>query len=142
MQDIPVQRVTSKNLDFSSPFVLTATRAGKAHALLLYFDTWFTTDGADVPLDAEPTIAKGEGDVVTTDVLQIKARPELVARRKSSMGPLRKKSMSGEEMIKDGKEVSFSTGPASMPTHWKQTLFLLRTPVDVKEGKHSQFVCL
>ncbi|CCO37766.1 protein arginine N-methyltransferase 3 [Rhizoctonia solani AG-1 IB] len=132
--DIPIQRVTPKNLDFSSPFVLTSTRPGKAHALLLYFDTWFTTDGADVPPDAEPTIAKGEGDVITTDVLQIKARPELVARRKSSMGPLRKKSMSGEEMIKDGKEVSFSTGPASMPTHWKQTLFLFRNPVDLKEG--------
>ncbi|KAF8669666.1 Methyltransferase [Rhizoctonia solani] len=134
IKDIPIQRVTSKNLDFSSPFVLTATRPGKAHALLLYFDTWFTTDGADVPSDAEPTIAKGEGDVITTDVLQIKARPELVARRKSSMGPIRKKSMSGEEIIKDGKEVSFSTGPASMPTHWKQTLFLFRNPVDVKEG--------
>ncbi|GAB1526517.1 hypothetical protein RhiTH_009684 [Rhizoctonia solani] len=134
IKDIPIQRVTSKNLDFSSPFVLTATRPGKAHALLLYFDTWFTTDGADVPSDAEPTIAKGEGDVITTDILQIKARPELVARRKSSMGPIRKKSMSGEEIIKDGKEVSFSTGPASMPTHWKQTLFLFRNPVDVKEG--------
>ncbi|CAE6479398.1 unnamed protein product [Rhizoctonia solani] len=134
IKDIPIQRVTPKNLDFSSPFVLTATRPGKAHALLLYFDTWFTTDGTDVPPDAEPTIAKGEGDVVTTDVLQIKARPELVARRKSSMGPLRKKSMSGEELIKDGKEVSFSTGPASMPTHWKQTLFLFRNPVDLKEG--------
>ncbi|CUA74805.1 protein arginine N-methyltransferase 3 [Rhizoctonia solani] len=134
IKDVPIQRVTPKNLDFSSPFVLTATRPGKAHALLLYFDTWFTTDGADVPPDAEPTIAKGEGDVVTTDVLQIKARPELVARRKSSMGPLRKKSVSGEEMIKDGKEVSFSTGPASMPTHWKQTLFLFRNPVDLKEG--------
>ncbi|CAE6497417.1 unnamed protein product [Rhizoctonia solani] len=134
IKDIPIQRVTSKNLDFSSPFILTATRPGKAHALLLYFDTWFTTDGDDVPPDAEPTIAKGEGDVVTTDVLQIKARPDLVARRKSSMGPIRKKSMSGEELIKDGKEVSFSTGPASMPTHWKQTLFLFRSPVDVKEG--------
>ncbi|CAE6434378.1 unnamed protein product [Rhizoctonia solani] len=134
IKDIPIQRVTRKNLDFSSPFVLTASRPGKAHALLLYFDTWFTTDGADVPPDAEPTIAKGEGDVVTTDVLQIKARPDLVARRKSSMGPLRKKSMTGQEFIKDGKEVSFSTGPASMPTHWKQTLFLFRNPVDLKEG--------
>ncbi|CAE6396058.1 unnamed protein product [Rhizoctonia solani] len=134
IKDIPIQRVTRKNLDFSSPFVLTASRPGKVHALLLYFDTWFTTDGADVPPDAEPTIAKGEGDVVTTDVLQIKARPDLVARRKSSMGPLRKKSMTGEELIKDGKEVSFSTGPASMPTHWKQTLFLFRNPVDLKEG--------
>ncbi|QRV91882.1 protein arginine N-methyltransferase 3 [Ceratobasidium sp. AG-Ba] len=138
IKDLPIQRITTRNLDFSSPFVLNATRSGRAHALLLYFDTWFTTDGADVPPDAEVTIAKGDGDVVTADVIQITPRPELVARRKSSMGPLRKKSMSGEnlpaEPIKDGKEVSFSTGPASMPTHWKQTLFLFRTPLDVKEG--------
>ncbi|KAG8790826.1 hypothetical protein FRC12_010906 [Ceratobasidium sp. 428] len=138
IKDLPIQRITTRNLDFSSPFVLHASRPGKAHAFLLYFDTWFTTDGADVPRDAPVTIAKGEGEVITTDVLQIKARPELVARRKSSMGPLRKMSVGADEVpltpIKDGKEVSFSTGPGSMPTHWKQTLFLFRAPVDVKEG--------
>ncbi|KAG8932198.1 hypothetical protein FRC02_001550 [Tulasnella sp. 418] len=30
--------------------------------------------------------------------------------------------------------VSFSTGPRSMPTHWKQTAFLLRNPVKVRKG--------
>ncbi|KAG9088709.1 hypothetical protein FRC07_012482, partial [Ceratobasidium sp. 392] len=73
IKDLPVQRVTTRNLDFSSPFVLHATRPGKAHAFLLYFDIWFTTDGADVPRDTPVTIAKGEGEVITTDVLQIKA---------------------------------------------------------------------
>ena len=29
---------------------------------------------------------------------------------------------------------SFSTGPRSTPTHWKQTLFLLREPIVVDEG--------
>ncbi|KAG8709243.1 hypothetical protein FRC08_018446 [Ceratobasidium sp. 394] len=138
IKDLPIQRITVRNLDFSSPFILNATRAGKAHALLLYFDTWFTTDGDEVPRDAEATITKGEGEVVTTDVLQIKARPELVARRKSSMGPMRKMSVGADDVpltpVKEGKEVSFSTGPRSMPTHWKQTLFLFRTPADVKEG--------
>ncbi|KAG9073708.1 hypothetical protein FRC06_011192 [Ceratobasidium sp. 370] len=51
---------------------------------------------------------------------------------------MRKMSVSADDVpptpIKEGKEVSFSTGPGSMPTHWKQTLFLFRTPVDVKEG--------
>ncbi|KAF8595869.1 S-adenosyl-L-methionine-dependent methyltransferase [Ceratobasidium sp. AG-I] len=135
IKDLPIQRITTRNLDFSSPFVLTSTRPGKAHALLLYFDTWFTTDGTDVPQDAEVTIAKGEGDVVTADVLQITPRPDLVARRKSSMGPMRKMSIDESHgPVKEGKEVSFSTGPGSMPTHWKQTLFLFRTPLDVKEG--------
>ncbi|KAG9110666.1 hypothetical protein FRC07_008171, partial [Ceratobasidium sp. 392] len=67
IKDLPVQRITTRNLDFSSPFVLHATRPGKAHAFLLYFDIWFTTDGVDVPRDAPVTIAKGEGEVITTD---------------------------------------------------------------------------
>jgi hypothetical protein len=32
------------------------------------------------------------------------------------------------------KIVSFSSGPKSIPTHWKQTLFLLREPITVSEG--------
>ena len=35
------------------------------------------------------------------------------------------------------KVMSFSTGPESVPTHWKHTLFLLRDPVVVEEGEHS-----
>lgn len=31
--------------------------------------------------------------------------------------------------------VSFSTGPKSTPTHWKQTVFLLPEPVNVSEGQ-------
>ena len=33
-----------------------------------------------------------------------------------------------------GKIISFSTGPNSVPTHWKQTIFLLREPMTVDEG--------
>lgn len=32
------------------------------------------------------------------------------------------------------KITSFSTGPESVPTHWKQTLFLLKEPITVHEG--------
>lgn len=30
--------------------------------------------------------------------------------------------------------VSFSTGPCCEPTHWKQTVFFLNDPVEVREG--------
>lgn len=33
------------------------------------------------------------------------------------------------------QEVQFSTGPASTATHWKQTVFLLEMPIEVKKGK-------
>jgi len=32
---------------------------------------------------------------------------------------------------------SFSTSPCNIPTHWKQTVFLLETPVSVVAGKFS-----
>ena len=34
--------------------------------------------------------------------------------------------------------VSFSTGPHSQPTHWKQTVFLLEEPLAFKKGE--QFI--
>lgn len=49
----------------------------------------------------------------------------------------------GNGRSKDGKEkekekapvpVSFSTGPQSMCTHWKQTVFLLKRPFKAIEG--------
>ena len=33
--------------------------------------------------------------------------------------------------------VSFTTGPESEPTHWKQTLFLLKEPIVVQEGESA-----
>lgn len=30
--------------------------------------------------------------------------------------------------------INFSTGPDSAPTHWKQTIFYLRDPIEVKKG--------
>jgi len=32
---------------------------------------------------------------------------------------------------------SFTTSPYNIPTHWKQTVFLLQTPISVVAGKYS-----
>lgn len=45
----------------------------------------------------------------------------------------------GAKDLKDGSEVFFSTGAKAYPTHWKQSVFLLRQPFDVKEGQFSLF---
>jgi protein arginine N-methyltransferase 3 len=42
----------------------------------------------------------------------------------------RRQSMGREK----DKIASFSTGPESTPTHWKQTLFILREPMFVSGG--------
>ena len=33
------------------------------------------------------------------------------------------------------RKKSFSTSPSDIPTHWKQTVFLLETPISVATGK-------
>lgn len=52
--------------------------------------------------------------------------------------PTRRMSSQGEHLLRKEREkpkyVSFSTGPQSIPTHWKQTLFLLREPIVAQEG--------
>ena len=37
-------------------------------------------------------------------------------------------------------QVSFSTSPSNIPTHWKQTVFLLQNPVSVVAGKLSRVI--
>lgn len=40
----------------------------------------------------------------------------------------------GAQALKD-QEVFFTTGPEDTPTHWKQTVFLLKEPFQVEEGE-------
>ncbi len=57
--------------------------------------------------------------------------------------PFRRKSSQGDALL-SGKEkqkiTSFSTGPESVPTHWKQTLFLLREPIVMQDGTSGSSV--
>jgi protein arginine N-methyltransferase 3 len=117
IEDLPIGTLQQQGLNFTSPFKLTATRrALKAHAFILYFDTFFTPTGQSVLEDAAVTLVK-EGEPSLAEVWQV---PGKVKRKDSTGGK--------------GKEVSFSTGPLSVPTHWKHALFLLKEPIQVEEG--------
>ena len=94
------------------------------HAFVLYFDTFFTSTGEPIPPDTSVHVIE-EGDPVLAEVWPLGGRP-YQARRMSSADPLKAR---GRPRV-----TSFSTGPASMPTHWKQTVFFLREPVSVAEG--------
>ncbi|HEV7738476.1 MAG TPA: hypothetical protein VGO47_14040, partial [Chlamydiales bacterium] len=103
IQDLHIGSISSRSLSFSSPFKLTATRrALKAHAFVLYFDTFFTPSGTPVAEDAEVNLDKA-GEPALAEVWQVPGK----SKRKDS-------STSNKE-----KAVSFSTGPLSRPTHWK-----------------------
>ncbi|KAM3584074.1 hypothetical protein VKS41_004041 [Umbelopsis sp. WA50703] len=51
VKDLPLQTITIPELDFINSFKLTATKKGTIYALVGWFDTWFTRDGHDVPLE-------------------------------------------------------------------------------------------
>jgi type I protein arginine methyltransferase len=53
VKDLPLQTISIPQLDFVSQFKLTATKQGTIYALVGWFDTWFTRDGHDIPLDQE-----------------------------------------------------------------------------------------
>lgn len=208
-QDIPVQHITIKSLDFVTPFKLVTSRSGELNSFVVYFDTFFTTDGKDLPPDAQVELHKGDwrpGEVIqigqrrssetlltrskSSETLQlghrrresqepsipehpsitgqpISAAPETLSppntldppppppppappappisapmvppapTRSASRPALRNRSGSRRSSSAGmlPRPVSFSTGPRSMPTHWKQTVFLLRNPVRVRKGE-------
>lgn len=87
------------------------------HAFILYFDTFFTVTGQPVPRETEVKVIR-TNDMVLGEVWPVGGKP----------APQRRQSQGGKEVT------SFSTGPQSIPTHWKQTFFLLKDPFIVEEG--------
>ena len=125
VKDLDLREITPRQLDFSTPFRLVATteRRTKIHAFVLYFDTFFTETGEPVPEGTDVHVVR-EGDPILAEVWQVGGRRHMTRR------------MSTGEGLKPHvpKIVSFSTGPLSVPTHWKQTIFLLREPIVADEG--------
>ncbi|KAJ6624377.1 protein arginine N-methyltransferase [Mycena sp. CBHHK59/15] len=121
VKDLHLGDITPRQLDFSAPFnlVSTAERRRKVNSFILYFDTFFTVHGGPVPATTEVKVIK-ENDVVLAEIWPVGGRA--AAQRRVSLGKEKEKI------------TSFSTGPQSIPTHWKQTLFLLREPIIVEEG--------
>ncbi|GLB38566.1 putative class I-like SAM-binding methyltransferase superfamily, protein arginine N-methyltransferase family protein [Lyophyllum shimeji] len=130
IKDLILSETTPRQLDFSSSFTLvsTAERRTKVNSFVLYFDTFFTVSGHPVPSSTDVKIVK-EGDVIIADIWPAGGKP----------APQRRRSQGADKDV----ITSFSTGPQSVPTHWKQTLFLLREPVTVAEGSivHGTFRC-
>ena len=152
VKDIHIGTIpSSSDLDFTSEFTLVSTseKKKKLTAFVVYFDTFFTPSGS--PISAGTKVKNvTEDDPVLMDIWQVGslATRRGIQRRKSSASrgrrSLSRKSSSNEtETLTrrvdsperdacNGTEeeheriTSFSTSPFSIPTHWKQTLFLLR----------------
>lgn len=116
-----VKDVTTRQLDFTSKFALTSTveRRSKVNAFVLYFDVFFNPSGQAVP-EGEVVQIVREGQPLVAELWPVGGKP--APKRRQSIGR------------KSSGVVSFSTGPQSLPTHWKQTLFMLHEPILVVEG--------
>ncbi|TFY63817.1 hypothetical protein EVJ58_g3025 [Rhodofomes roseus] len=75
VKDLDLASITPKQLDFSAPFTLTSTspQRTKAHALALYFDVFFTADGAPIAPDTRVRVVR-EGDPVVAEVWPLGGR--------------------------------------------------------------------
>jgi len=126
IKDLNLREITTRQLDFHSSFTLisTAERRTKVHAFLLYFDTFFTPSGNPIPEDTQVQIIE-EGSPQLAEVWPLGGKYQLT-RRASLAGTIKAPEKE--------KITSFSTGPKSTPTHWKQAIFLLREPILVREG--------
>ncbi|RUS35206.1 S-adenosyl-L-methionine-dependent methyltransferase [Jimgerdemannia flammicorona] len=60
VKDLPLQIITKKQLDFSTPFKLVVNKKGTIHAFVGWFDTWFTRDGHAIPLKQGDEAKEGE----------------------------------------------------------------------------------
>ncbi|KAK2465278.1 hypothetical protein APHAL10511_002632 [Amanita phalloides] len=121
VKDIVVNNATTRQLDFSSNFALSSTagKRSKVNAFVLYFDVFFDPSGQEVP-EATSVQFIREGEVVVAELWPVGGKS----------APKRRQSLARNR----GRITSFSTGPQSKPTHWKQTLFMLREPFWVTEG--------
>ncbi|KIO02960.1 hypothetical protein M404DRAFT_638181 [Pisolithus tinctorius Marx 270] len=145
IKDLHLRTIAPRQLDFKSPFSLTCTssKRTKIRAFVLYFDTFFVpgdrgtdNDGGEggseqqqLPLDPSvPVTIVKEGDPLLAEIWPVGGKS--LPKRRASMGSSAWKAKEN----KKGKIISFSTGPLSHPTHWKQTVFLLREPIAAEEG--------
>ncbi|CAA7261550.1 unnamed protein product [Cyclocybe aegerita] len=120
VKDLILSDITVRELDFSASFNLASTveRRTKVHSFVLYFDVFFTASGLPVPPSTEVKCIK-DGEVTLAELWPVGGKP--AHQRRQSMGREKEKT------------TSFSTGPRSQPTHWKQTIFMLREPFMISE---------
>ncbi|KAI9501223.1 S-adenosyl-L-methionine-dependent methyltransferase [Coemansia spiralis] len=116
---------SSSALDFSSPFALKATRKATVHAFLGYFDVAFSrAQSTPGPSNVNLCLPAYSDDAHTPAASRQAAAKALWKQPESAMH-------------------GFTTGPHGTPTHWKQTVFVLREPVDMEPGDeiYGTFTC-
>ncbi|KOS14023.1 protein arginine n-methyltransferase [Malassezia pachydermatis] len=119
--DLPLETLPVKQPEFVSPFRVTVQRDCTVHGFVSWFDTWFAPSPR-LPFDALPPVTVSP--VQPSDVHGLTLHGSQVVAPPNSAS--------------QGEVVSFTTSPFGKQTHWKQTIFLLKTPIDAKQGTTIQ----
>lgn len=137
--DLPLQTMEAKQPAFVSQFRLEGKEkeVQTIHGFLSWFDTWFLPKSAQdaLPKVEADSIASGKPiaglpdcttkPIVEADVEGISLRGKAALQRE----PTQEDVAAGEEIV------SFTTGPHGKPTHWAQTVFLLKEPFELQPGQ-------
>lgn len=130
---MPLQTMVARQPSFVSPFSLTASKRTTVHGFLSWFDTWFMPSKEPVPTNGRPELKGGErleGLPPVTVIPPVDADVPALA--------LKRDQVVEEQDVPEsqrGEVVSFTTGPEGLETHWKQTVFLLKEPLEVEQGR-------
>lgn len=116
---------------FISDFSVTCSRATQVNGFISWFDTWFTPTGRPFPSGGRTEMSGGE-ELPDLPVCESEVPKEQDIRGLDVKGSSIVDTTTDEQ---GGETVSFTTGPHGLETHWKQTLFVLKEPVDVVEGE-------
>lgn len=102
---------------FTTPFELHVRNTCTIYGFVSWFDTWFAPH-AHVPFHELPPVTVEPIEPKDVNGIELHAN-DVVPDAPSAT---------------TGEFVSFTTSPFGKATHWKQTIFLLKTPIDAKAG--------
>lgn len=148
MLELPLHTITAKQPSFTSPFALRVERDCTIQAFVSWFDTWFTPDGKPVPgRRAKNESSDDDHDDDDDDDSQIAPGKTLEGLPPVSTTCPEESEVRGLQLSRDsivpkssdiesrGTTISFTTSPFGPETHWKQTLFVLKEPIEAKKGE-------
>lgn len=131
--ELPLQTMTAKQPSFVAPFSLRVDKATSIRAFVSWFDTWFTPDGLPVPSEGRKDMLGGQLLDGLPEVITKCPEEKDIRGLDLTKGSIVSKATDMNEA--NGETVSFTTGPKGIETHWKQTLFVLKEPLEVEKGE-------
>ncbi|UZJ55199.1 hypothetical protein CBS101457_004519 [Exobasidium rhododendri] len=130
--ELPLQSMSAQQPSFRAPFSIQISRKCSVQAFASWFDTWFTPDGQPLA-NTETGNMEGGQDLEGLPPVTLQCPQEADVRGLLSLQKDGIVARDTDGPQGKGETVSFTTGPHGLETHWKQTFFVLKEPIEVEE---------